>query len=325
MTDKTTRTEADAIAAIAAQGARSPMQISITPPSGMHGLPSSIPALLTPAGEGWDIEPVRDMLENFRTAPEDRKGTARFTELPSLIEHANRFKDGNSALFAIDNPTQPKLVSVLDYHGAGTPGANTQRWGRHRGEYAFPLSDEWQAWTAAAKEPLDQWKMANFLEDRIIDVIDVPLFLADYTQVKGELTDAEKRLRDMAIKIGGKPCGPGKLMELSKGIQIAESSNAKTIINTNTGEARLVFETEHKDAQGKPLDIPNMFLIAIPVFTNGPAYRIAVRLQFRKVGGSISWMIKPYRTDLVWRDAFLEGCAHAQARTELPLFFGTPE
>jgi hypothetical protein len=52
--------------------------------------------------------------------------------------------------------------------------------------------------------------------------------------------------------------------------------------------------------------VPNLFLIAIPLFVNSWVYRIAVRLRYRKNGGKVVWFYQLYRHDLTFQKAFEE-------------------
>lgn len=145
------------------------------------------------------------------------------------------------------------------------------------------------------------------------------------TQQPTDLDKADADLADMVLKIGGKVCGPGRLMELAKGLRIHDQQTVKEVVNTNTGEIKVQFESEHRDADGKPIDVPNLFLLAIPVFHNGPLYRVPVRIRYRLRSGRISWLLQMHRPDLFQDHAFREACAQAQAETGCPLFFGQPE
>jgi len=326
MTDtriSSTESEARAVAEIV-QGLTKPFTLMVEGQTG--NTPTEI--LLTPnANGGFTAQGVKDFLDPYRTKPERRTGTAKLTHLQSFIAHTNRFKDENSGLFAIDHRDSPSIQCVLNYH---TKGADSPpRFGDHRATYNFPLSDEWKAWREVDGEAIEQRDFAEFLEDRILDVMPLPDFMtadrATGAKNKNPENEADQRLKDLVEKIGGKPCGPAKLMELAKGLRIHDAQVVKEIVNTNTGEGQLKFESEHKDESGSPINIPNLFLIAIPVFQHGELYRIAVRLRYRLRSGRISWSLTMHRPDLIQDSAFSEACERASTETGLPLFYGNPE
>ncbi|WP_319413901.1 DUF2303 family protein [uncultured Cohaesibacter sp.] len=297
-----------------------------------------ITLLLTRDQQGGMIsQDMTARLERYDAHPLRREGTAKLQTLDSLINHVNRFKNDESVLFAerIGENEVLKITGVIDYHDrvniqndkgnptrAGeTPQVKPQHC-KHRATHTFPLSDEIKAWSKVAAQPLDLLEFALFLEDNILDVLPLPTFLTSDEKPK---EDADIKLKDLIEKLDGTPCGPRKLMELSKGLQINEDTKAKVFINKDTGEQSIGFENEHEDAEGNKLVVPNMFLIAIPIFEGGEAYRIPVRLRYRKDRGSLAWLIEPYQLDRYIKHAFAEACERAAEETDLPLYFGQPE
>jgi hypothetical protein len=75
----------------------------------------------------------------------------------------------------------------------------------------------------------------------------------------------------------------------------------------------------------KPVKVPNLFLIGIPVFEGGPLYRIPVRLRYRLAGGRVTWIVRRYRPEAVFKDAFDEALARIGEATGLPVLRGAPE
>jgi len=313
LTDNIAKTVADLVKTL-----HNPQLVTVTDGA------TSAPAALIP--RGMELQSVEGMLGSYRERPRRRRGTASFTDLYSLIAHANRFKGEHSALFAIDDRKAPQLISVINYNQAGFDGA--PEFGDHRGHYHFPLSDEWKAWDAVNGRMLEQGEFAEFIEDRIGDVTAAPTEAADPSFAKGRSDGEGQRssnLADLQKLLGGTWAGQSTLMDMSRGMKINEAARVKQATNLQTGEVQVQYETEHKDQDGAPVKVPNMFLIIIPVFHNGPLYRIAVRLRYRLREGRISWAMQMYRPDLVFDDAFKEGCNRAAQATELPLFIGKPE
>lgn len=266
-------------------------------------------ALVTKDG----VNNVDDSLfDEYRGKPKRRKGYAHFTKIESLIDHVNRFKDDDTALFANDARATPSIAAVLDYHRAGAEA--DPRFGEHRSVFKFPLSDEWQAWTGANAKPLPMKQFARFLEDRIIDVIDM---------IPGEDTLGET-LQKYVDLCGGKVASAAKLIELSRGLKVYQNVVVDESANISSGETQVQFSNEHVDSKGRPLNVPNVFLIAIPVFKHGPLYRIAARLRY-DVGEGIKFAFELWRIDAAFDDAFGEAVERVRVETELPLFYGSSE
>jgi uncharacterized protein YfdQ (DUF2303 family) len=265
------------------------------------------PAMLTASG----LKSVpASTFDDYRPRPSRRKGTATLLDLDSLIAHVERFKDDDTVLFANDDRASPSLVAVLDYHHAG--GGSDARFGEHRARFAFPLSDEWKAWSASNKKPMSMIEFAAFLEDRIIDVLD-------------DTSDLPKDMQRFVSAIGGNIASPTKLMETAVGLKVHEKSNVGETVNLASGEGEISFVSTHTDGAGKPLKVPNLFLIGIPVFKNDPAYRIAVRLRYRKRDGGLTFWYELWRQEPVFDHAFGEALERVRKETKLPILLGSPE
>lgn len=187
--------------------------------------------------------------------------------------------------------------------------------GKHRAVFPFPLSDEWKAWQEQDKKPMSMIDFAAFLEDRIVDVLDM---------IPGEDSLPED-MQKFVNAIGGRIASPSRLLELSVGLKVHEKAAVSEAVNLASGEAQIQFVSEHVDASGAPLKVPNLFLIGIPVFRNGQFYRLAARLRYRKSSSGLLFWYDLWRADRVFDHAFRDGCERARVETDLPLLFGTPE
>jgi uncharacterized protein YfdQ (DUF2303 family) len=270
---------------------------------------------------------IRDAAEFI--APARRKGTAQLQDLVSLIDWANRFKGDASALFADNTRTAPSLTCVANYHvgGAFDPnpsGDTAARHCDHRGVYRFPLSDEWKAWTEISGKPLDKDDMGEFIEANAKDLLDpTPPVLQLKHAPENEAW--ENRLIATAQQIEGRFGQIGQLLAMSRQFQVYETSNLEVSSNRDTGEQSVQFLNEHRDKDGAPLKIPNLLIIAIPVFAGGAPYRMPVRFRYRKNGGSIKFILSAYNPDKAFDAAFDEALQMAKQETALPLFMGKPE
>ena len=267
-------------------------------------------------GGGFEIQSVKPHLDQYRTAPERRTGTAIMSTIGSFIEHVNRFRDDDSALFGDRDPIRPSLLAVLDYHCKTAKGS--PRFGLHRTSFSFPLSDEWKSWADVDGKKMSQSDFAEFIEDRISDIAPPP----DFT---GEITESDTKLKEFITLLGGNVASPSKMVELSRGLSVHVGERVKQAVNLSSGEGQIQYESEHKDSEGAALKVPNLFLVAIPVFEGGDLYRIPVRLRYRAAAGQISWFFEMYRADKVFKHAFDEACDLAAKETSLTLLSGFPE
>lgn len=271
-----------------------------------------VPALIVQSGVQAVPESIFD---EYREHPKRRRGTATLTDLDSFIEHVNRFKSDESAVFANDTRTDPSLTAVLDYHPAGA--ASAPDFGRHRSTFKFPLSDEWKAWHQSDKKAMGMRDFAEFLEDRIIDI-----------EHPSDVSLTDEAMQGFIDKLGGigRVATPTRLLELSTGLSINENSTIKEATKLQSGEGHLVFQTEHLDAAtGMVVDIPSLFLLAIPVFKKGDYYRVVARLRYRVHQGNLSFWYELWRTDRVFDHAYGEARGKVKEQTSLPVLLGTPE
>lgn len=131
----------------------------------------------------------------------------------------------------------------------------------------------------------------------------------------------------LVTTLGGKRelATPTKLIELSRGLQVNESSAIREAVKLSSGEGVISFQSEHLDAAGEQLHVPSMFLLAIPVFRNGPLYQVLARLRYRKQPGGLVFWYELSRTDRVFDHAFDEAVEQVRNDTGLPVLLGGPE
>lgn len=270
---------------------------------------------------------VRRAAEFFK--PLRRTGTAKLTDLQSIILWANRFKGDTSVFYANNDMKAPSLTCIADYHAEGpvtveTGGDPTASHCSHRAVYNFPLSDEWKAWMAVSDNPLDKDDMGEFIEKWAKNIMDpTPAILSGKESDKIE--PWENRLIATARQIEGRYGQLTQLLAMSRMFQVHETSNLTVKTNRDTGEQEVQFLNEHKAPDGSPLNVPNLIIITIPVFMGGAPYRMAVRFRYRKIGGTVKFILSIYNPERVFEAAFREATTQAEEATGLPLFLGQPE
>jgi uncharacterized protein YfdQ (DUF2303 family) len=258
---------------------------------------------------GRDIRSIKPFLDEYLSRPERIKGTAVLTDIESFVNHTNRFKLPYSVIFA--DSVACKLTTVFDYHA----NQATPEFGDHRANYECPKSESWEKWNAFACEVHTQEEMAEFLEDRIMDIGVVDTDNLEYAE---------------AVEIGSKLhkeyALPNKLLELSAKMALTVEMKVGREVNRSSGEAVLSYSEEHKDAStGEKLKVPGLFLLSIEVFRDGAVHHIPARLRYQVKNGTITWKVELYRPDLALAEAFNRVCLEAEQETGLQLFRGSPE
>jgi uncharacterized protein YfdQ (DUF2303 family) len=287
-----------------ARASRAVEILNLKAPDGSVGIPATVPALLK-FGEHPQLLPLAEFFELYRTAPQRRKGLAKVTTLESFCGLVNRHKDGDSVIFAKTGWPEPRLLAILDYHK--TDGA--PRFGQHRIDYAFPLTDEFQIWMAANGKLMDQGDFALFLEEHAAE-LSAPF-------------DAERTEYELLFK--ERFAAPSEVINLSRNLEIYIGQKIKRAERLQSGERTVVFETQHSDAKGEPVDIPGIFMVSVRAFVDGEPVRIPARLRYRSSGGELKWAYALYRPEYWLRCQVQNDLATAADLTKLPTFEGAPE
>lgn len=267
------------------------------------GLPPIVPIAFDPS-TGRPVS-VRPLIEEYRTAPPEKRGTATALTLDALIDLTNRHKTPDSAIFAATDWRKPAFVTVVDYHPLAGGTANA----KHRIAYAFPLSDEWKAWIAIDGKPLDQGEFAAWIEDRIADLT----------------TPTADERGDLEATFSTRMATPAELMTLSRGLAVMVEAKVEKMVTLQSGAAQMTFVETHKDAAGGALTVPGLFMLSVAPFVGGERVRIPVRLRYRLAGGSVKWHFAIYRPDFYVSERVVDDLAKARNSTGLPTFEGSPE
>lgn len=274
-----------------------------------HGLAPEVPI-------GWDRntqKPIslKGLIEEFRLAPERRKGKATAQTLASFIALTARHMDTDSAVFADMTWTAPKFTAVIDYHGQPHPvgDGHEPRWLGHRIEYAFPLGEDWKKWVKFDGEPMSQQDFAAFIEDRIADL--------------SAATDTETDELEHLFK--AKIADPFEILQLSRGLSVSVDAKVGRAVNLASGEAELTYTEVHNDSGGQKLIVPGLFVVSVPVFYGGQPVRIPARLRYRVANGGIKWFYQLWRPDTYVTEQLKKDRDAVVVETGLPVYEGAPE
>ena len=256
---------------------------------------------------GGKVEPfsLKPFVDEWRERPKFRKGNAQADTLASFIDLVNRHKDTDSVVFAGFTSSAPWLQAVIDYHTI----VHLPRWLGHRIFYKFPISDEFKAWNAADGKAMQQAEFAEFIEERI----------PDFTSADQDEANLYEAI--MQTKFGA----PSKLMELSRGMQVSVNSVVKEALTLQSGEMQVQYEETHTDIAGKPLKIPGLFMISIPLFTAAEPTRLPVRLRYRKGPGGLTWAFSIYRKQQAFLAALQREAATVREAVSLPVYEGASD
>lgn len=271
-----------------------PQQVTITAP-GVEPFPAFV-------GSNGALSSVEPLVREQRQRPRRRSGTVKTTSVGSFVELVNRDKLPESVIFA-DDGHEPRLVAVLNYHGAPVGGGEPAHCD-DRITYSFPLSEEWQTWTKSSKRVMSQQDFAEFIEANGFDI--------------GAPDDAGGITAAWAQRGGVRLAGPSEMMGVSKGLSVRVEESVQAHTRLESGEIRMEWTTEHKGHDGTAIKVPAAFHVLIPILHGGPLYSVPARLRYRATSGKVTWFYELHKPDAFLRDAVGDVVARLRRSVEEP-------
>lgn len=224
----------------------------------IHQPPGGIAFTVIP--EGYRIHD----LEKLQCQPQRIRETVALSTVEDFIAYGKQWADADSVIFA--DEASRKLTGLIDYHA----NAEAPEWASHQMAFTAVKSRELQAWEANNGKNLSQEGLAEFLEDRIGDVVE--------------------------------PSG-ASLLESALKLQIHKTSVFGSAIRLQNGNVQFNYtDNETKDS----LVLPEKFALGIPLFHRGVGYRVEARLRYRLNGPGITFTYKLLELDRLIEHAFAD-------------------
>lgn len=209
-------------------------------------------------------------LEEFEAKPLYAKSTVAVEEVPAFSAYFNRFKAGESMIFA--TLKHNSIVGVIDYHRPDEKGAVAAH-AVHRVTFNPPLALEWKRWTGVHGKKLSQVDFAQFIEENLIDIRE----------------PAGATVLEVAKTLKAK-----RKVDFSSGISLQDGTQQLTYVE----------ETEEQKTRGA-IDVPDHFVLGIPVYFGGQPYEVKAWLRYRIDDDAKLWFIvELHRKEYIEQDAF---------------------
>lgn len=226
----------------------------------------------------------------YAERPHRAIGTAAVLDAASFIEYYTLFSDENSRVFA--DETTSKVLAVLDYHGAGSEGG--PRWGQHRVRLDLRSSPEWSTWINrnGVAHKMTQMEFAEFIEDNTPDI---------------------------------REPSAATMLEMARSLQAKTDVDFSSAIRTNNGQVQFKFTESIKGTYGSGnVEIPEQFIVGIPVYVGSPRVAITARLRYRLNSGKLSIWYDLLRHEAVEREAFLSALDGIKGALNVTIINGVP-
>lgn len=229
-----------------------------------------------------------ESLEKFLDHPIRAKQTVSVEDADSFVSYFTRFKISSSVVFAKQGRAtdrQFSVVGVLDYHG-DAPGHT-----EHRVTYTPPFSEEWARWRGKDGQRMAQTDFALFVEENSLDIVDSKAAV---------------------------------MVEVSQSLRAKKSVEFVSDQRLSDGSVQFTYNEDVKGTAGRGnVKVPEKFCIGVPIFFNGPAYKITAHLRYRIDGGKLAVWYDLHRAEYVEQDAFNEIVEKVQKGTGAPMFRGS--
>jgi uncharacterized protein YfdQ (DUF2303 family) len=247
-------------------------------------------------------------------APKIITQAVKVQEVASLMNYVNRFKNGDSALFA--DIASSTILGVIDYHTAanrpddGDPSHGTPptavpeaRHTKHTVSLQIPHSIEWDTWKKIDGSLMSHVEFSNFLEENQMDIL--PL---------GTMHDRAGEVIEDA---------PTTILELCRELQVKSGYKASGDIR-NGDYISLEMMKDDDVTTKKNVQLPVSIDLNIPVYFGEQSVHITAFLRRKVIEGSIKLGVKLQRPEQVRQDEFKRIVAEIEQGVMLATLYGKP-
>lgn len=235
------------------------------------------PFLVVPQGFG-----LHD-LSAWLPKPLRTKAAPVFPDQGSFAAYVNRFKTADSVLFADQDGA--KVLAILDYHGPAEAAH-----GEHTATLVLKLSEEWQAWTQRNRRQLGQAELADFLEERALDIRE--------------------------------PSG-GRIVDVVRNLRLKKNVVFEKVLSEENGSVDFRYVEDVKETGS--LRIPLEWTLALRPYDHCEPVAVPVKVRYRLEDGKVRFEYRLTRPDLITETAFRQVVEKAREATALPTYYGKPK
>ncbi len=175
------------------------------------------------------------------------------------------------------------IMCVFDYHNI-----DQAKWCKHKGYYSCPVTEEWKIWNQNDGRKMKQADFADFIENNLPDFY--------------------------------KP-NAAKILEMVTNISSKTTVSFKQKYSTHNGLTTLNYSEVQGDGAGT-MELPDTFIIRIPVFLNTEPVEINVRLRVRIREGVLTlWydLLQPHK---ILEEAFKQILEEVEEGTDKNILMG---
>lgn len=251
---------------------------------------ANIPFVMTPPS--YTARAMPELIHNdYAARPHRIKQAVTVLDPGSFIEYYGKFADSNSRVFGDEEGL--KVKGILDYHvPTADPDGSTPRWGSHTVTLTLRPSEEWRRWSAQDGKKMTQAEFAEFLEQNSVDIV--------------------------------RP-SPAHMMEIAtdlKGTTEVEFANG---IRQQDGSVKFKYTEQTKTTVGAgEVNVPDRFVLSVPVFIGSERIHLEAYLRFRVNGGKLQFWFTLIRPEAAIRTAFQASSVKIASDLKIVIIAGSP-
>lgn len=236
-----------------------------------------------------DTKAVKDVSDEHGlhiAKPRYTQQTVALQTTVSLADYVNRYKLPETTIFA--DIANDRIDAIVDYHGPSQADH-----GAHRANMKLNRSEEWKLWAALHQKGLiGQLEFARFIEENANDV---------------HAPEA------------------GVLLDTVRDLQGHRKVNFIKAVRTASDNENFEFTVDNEAKTKGGIEIPNKFVIRIPVYFCEPPVEINAFLRWKidPEAGGLSLGIALNRPEFVRQEEFQRIVREIGDATERPVVFGT--
>lgn len=195
--------------------------------------------------EGYTLRDVKD----FLPAPGWINQEVILTHPESFCDYVKRYQDTEKTVVFADE-SAGQFVAVLDYHD-GEVGDRGQC--EHVANYKCPLTENWIAWKGSDGKTFNQVALGRFLEKN----------LSDITTPRG-----------------------ADMLQLALNLEVHKSAVFESGIRLDNGQRQFRYTEEVRGTnKAGEILIPDVFILKLPIFLDGPLHEILARFRYELKDG----------------------------------------
>jgi uncharacterized protein YfdQ (DUF2303 family) len=214
----------------------------------------------------------------------------------SFIDYVNRYKTGNTMLFADVDDASAAITAIIDYHD---PAKLAERCA-HKCVFETTETQEWKTWMAANRKAMSQLDFATWLEEN----------MALFNNPDAKPTGAE-------------------LLELVLSLEGKQHVNFTSTQRLDSGRNRLDYDEEvtlkgSTTTKNGAIELPRELIAGIAPFVGAIKYAVRARLKYRIQGRALSLWFETIAPHVIIRDSVSSVVQTIEAGTKLKAIYGSP-